>query len=77
MILKININNLINNKNINQISNIYIYYIFSYYLFYCINYLLIVYPAMTKYFNQNPEVLKSGYDDFEGKNIPCLEVNIK
>jgi len=31
---------------------------------------------MTKYFEQHPEVFKSSYDDYNGKNIPCLEVNI-
>ncbi|KAG4102294.1 hypothetical protein H8356DRAFT_930776 [Neocallimastix lanati (nom. inval.)] len=33
-----------------------------------------VYPAMTKYFEQHPEVFKSSYDDYNGKNIPCLEI---
>ncbi|ORY78323.1 hypothetical protein LY90DRAFT_501090 [Neocallimastix californiae] len=33
-----------------------------------------VYPAMTKFLEQHPEVFKSGYDDYKGKNIPCFEI---
>jgi len=35
-----------------------------------------VYPAMTKYLEQNEEISKSNYDKskYEGKNIPCFEI---
>eukprot|EP00833_Pecoramyces_ruminatium_P014114 jgi/Orpsp1_1/1188146/evm.model.d7180000062806.1 len=33
-----------------------------------------VYPAMTKWFESHQELLKSDYEGYEGKNIPCLEI---
>jgi len=53
------------------------FYIFIYLLIYLLFiFQFIVYPAMTKFLEQHPEVFKSGYDDYKGKNIPCFEVNI-
>ncbi|ORX85244.1 hypothetical protein BCR32DRAFT_290801 [Anaeromyces robustus] len=33
-----------------------------------------VYPAMAKYLESNPDIKNSGFDDYDGKNIPCFEV---
>ncbi|ORX45575.1 hypothetical protein BCR36DRAFT_358091 [Piromyces finnis] len=33
-----------------------------------------VYPAMTKYIEQNPEITGYVRSDYEGKNLPCYEI---